>query len=173
MAHQTEKKKILDLLQLQLTQLDDPSFELSSWKSSAIVLLQRILGNQDPRVLALEKINYDYSSWTLRDTTGKGTITDPAKKMGRDIITNIIAEIETKDNVIIDPAGASRGRNEQIREAMEAILTVKQIREIEEILKTVNNKEESMIRLRGVVASLRHEVLTDLIAELILATAKD
>ena len=87
-------KKEITLLKQQIEKLDAKDFDLSAWKKFTIVFLARIFGDDSPKIKQIEKIESDYSSWSLRDTSGSSSIIDASKKLAREILEAAIAEIE-------------------------------------------------------------------------------
>jgi len=82
------------LLQAQIDKLDKKGFDLDAWKQYTVVLLSRIFGENNPKIRQIEKIEYDFSSWSLRDTSGKSAYMDTCKKLGREVIQASIDELE-------------------------------------------------------------------------------
>lgn len=85
--------KEIELLQTQIDKLYTKEFDLDAWKQYSVVLLSRIFGEHDPRIRQVEKIEYDFSSWSLRDTSGKSAYLDTCKKLGREIMQASIDEL--------------------------------------------------------------------------------
>ena len=124
--------KQIDLLQKQIQKLEAKDMELEAWKSSTIVLLERIFGENNQRIKHIEAIKYDYSSWSLRDASGSMSQLDSCKKRGKEILEVCISELENfglpqsilkeqdSFNIIIN--------------ALEEELTVSQYREIKKII---------------------------------------
>jgi hypothetical protein len=83
------------LLQAQLEKLKARDFDLDAWKKATIIILERIFGENNQKIHQIESIEYDYSSWSLRDTTGSNTYLESCKKLGREILQASIDELET------------------------------------------------------------------------------
>lgn len=83
----------LNLLQQQLSKIDDREFDLISWKKATILLTASCFGSNSPQVAALDKIDYAYSSWALRDESGT---TDPVKTDCKTTLFTIIEELKIK-----------------------------------------------------------------------------
>lgn len=88
------KSQYIKLLKKQITKLEDEHFDLEAWKTSAITVLHRIFGEDDPRVKQIENLKIDYSSWTLRDSNSNYKPIETAKLKGKEIINTAIDEIE-------------------------------------------------------------------------------
>ncbi len=90
----TEKIEILDDL---LKALDQKNFDLSAWKIKAALVVKKVFGKNDPKIALIEGLNYDYSSWALRDHSG-GKIHDSVKDKAKEIIEAAILELKLDDD---------------------------------------------------------------------------
>lgn len=91
--NRTAMDKEIQLLNNLIARLDEKDFNLEAWKSFTIVILARIFGDNSQKIKQIENIEYDYSSWSLRDTSGMSHM-DQCKKLARQIIEASILEIE-------------------------------------------------------------------------------
>jgi hypothetical protein len=87
-------KKEIALLKKQVEKLDNKGFDLEAWKKYTIVLLARIFGEKTEKIRQIESIEYDFSSWALRDTTGASSYMETCKKLGKEILEASIDELE-------------------------------------------------------------------------------
>ena len=85
--------KEVELLQAQMDKLKAKDFDLDAWKQYTVVLLSRIFGEHNPKIRQIEKIEYDFSSWSLRDTSGKSAYMETCKKLGREVLQASIDEL--------------------------------------------------------------------------------
>ncbi len=90
----SQKDAYIALLQEQLSKIEDRSFDLSAWKKATVLVVENCFGAKSPHVKAIEKLNYEYNSWALRDESG---ITDPIKADCRSILKIIIRDLETSE----------------------------------------------------------------------------
>lgn len=90
----THKESYLTLLQEQLSKIEDRSFDLSAWKKATALVVESYFGANSPHVKAIERLNYEYNSWALRDESG---ISDPIKADCRSIINIIIKELQNSE----------------------------------------------------------------------------
>ena len=88
------KAQYIKLLKKQITKLEENTFDLEAWKSSAISVLSRVFGKDDPRTHQIEELKIDYSSWALRDSNANYKPVETAKLKGREILNTAIEEIE-------------------------------------------------------------------------------
>jgi hypothetical protein len=86
-------EKETELIKKQIEKLNDPSFDLKVWKNTTTMTLSRIFGKDSDKIEQIQNINYDYSSWTLRDTSG-ASATEIVKKLGRELLETTIQELE-------------------------------------------------------------------------------
>ncbi|MBI9037847.1 MAG: hypothetical protein JEY97_06915 [Bacteroidales bacterium] len=87
--------KEIEVLNNQIEKLSAKDFDLEAWKKYSIVILARIFGDKSPKIKQIESIEYDYSSWALRDTSGSSSYMETCKKLGEEILKASISEIET------------------------------------------------------------------------------
>ncbi|MBE0636961.1 MAG: hypothetical protein IH598_00400 [Bacteroidales bacterium] len=87
-------EKQIELLKHQIEKLDHKNFDLTAWKTHTMILLARIFGEDSQKIKQIEKLEYEYNSWSLRDTTGHSAYLDSCKKLGREILEASITEIE-------------------------------------------------------------------------------
>ncbi len=132
--------KQIDLLQKQIQKLELKGMDLEAWKSSTIVLLERIFGENNQRVKHIDAIKYDYSSWSLRDASGSVSQLDSCKKRGKEILEACINELENfglPENVLKEQESFNI-----IINALEEELTVSQYRDIKKIITADMDIEE-------------------------------
>ena len=88
------KSQYIKLLKKQISKLEEETFDLEAWKTSAITVLERIFGENDPRAKQIDNLKIDYSSWALRDSSSKYKPVETAKLKGREVLNTAIDEIE-------------------------------------------------------------------------------
>ena len=134
-------KKEIQILNTLVQKLDDKNFNLEAWKSASVVIIARIFGENSRKIKEIEHIEYDYSSWSLRDTSGESH-TDVCKKLARNIIEASILEIETLGLPGKDDKGEGKFDVDLIVSAMENELSMSEFREIKKILESGETVEE-------------------------------
>ena len=132
--------KEVELLKAQIDKLDNRDFDLEAWKQYTVVLLARIFGENNPKVKQIEKIEYDFSSWSLRDTTGKSAYLETCKKLGREVLQASVDELNAFGLPQID-AGPSTVPVEVIVQALEEELKISQFRKIRSIITSDRDPE--------------------------------
>ena len=88
------KSQYIKLLKKQIDKLEDEAFDLEAWKMSAITVLHRVFGENDPRAKQIDTLKIDYSSWMLRDSDSNYKPVETAKLKGREVLKTAIDEIE-------------------------------------------------------------------------------
>ena len=110
------KAQYIKLLKKQIEKLEDETFDLEAWKTSAITVLHRIFGETDTRAKHIEQLKIDYSSWALRDSNSNYKPIETAKRKGKEILNTAIEEIElfgVPDNHTADLLGKGFAKNLQ------------------------------------------------------------
>lgn len=131
--------KEIQLLKLQIDKLKNKDFDLDAWKKSTIIILTRIFGENNLKIKQIEGIEYDYSSWSLRDTTGFNTYLDSCKNLGREILQASVDELET-----LGLPKTEESSDEfflVITRALQDELKGMQVKEINQILSSGENQE--------------------------------
>lgn len=77
------------LLEERLKGLDHKNFNWQAWKKGTLLVLKRIFGPDSLYVRELENTDYQYNSWSLRDTAGSE---DPVKESVRELLRICITE---------------------------------------------------------------------------------
>lgn len=154
-------EKEITLLKQQIERLDEQRFDLSAWKNRTILFLERIFGNDSPKLKMISDLHYDYSSWSLRDTAAGGSAKDkdPVRIQAKDILEATIAELEM--------LGLPKEKEEQykLKELLEDELTGKQMKEIKLLLQSEkSDKTEDLIKI---LESLPKEKLAAILANLL------
>lgn len=159
----------VELLRKQIAKLEQPEFDLKAWKTGTIVLLERIFGPGNQKLVQIDRIVYDQSSWALREAMGSKNLMDTCKKQGREVLLIAIEELETLGL----PEELEAARNEPLKtvltKALEAELKISQYREIVEIINSEKPKSEK----KKVIIEKLHEygaALTDDILALVLTS---
>jgi hypothetical protein len=87
-------KKYIELIKTQIVKLDEKSFELKSWKAATILIIDRIYGENSKIAEEVQNINFDMSSWTMRDTLAKQSNLESCKQKGKAILEAAISELQ-------------------------------------------------------------------------------
>ncbi len=167
-------RKEIDLLKQQIDKLNVPDFDLDAWKTFTIILLERIFGPQSHKIKQIENINYDYSSWSLRDASGDSSNIDACKKLGWEILTASIQELEnfgfpeTAQISEEDIARSGKIETENIVSCFEDELKVSQLKELKAILLSGDNFDDKKSRLVGKLKEFGVNTAPEILSNIIL-----
>lgn len=152
--------KEITLLKEQIERLNDKKFDLEAWKNQTVIYLERIFGKESTKVKLIRDLHYDYSSWSLRDTTGAGQSKDPVRFQARSILEATIEELE---KLGLPEGEAESGR---LTGLLRDELTGKQMREIESIIHS--DLPDRLERISKLMETLEKESLANMLAKLLL-----
>jgi hypothetical protein len=154
-------KKEIALLKEQIDRLDENNFDLEAWKNRTVIFLERIFGKENSIMKMIQKLHYDYSSWSLRDTFAGGSARekDPVRIQAKEILEATIAELETLG------IPGQNTEQQKVRELLEDDLTGKQIKELELLVNSDDG--EKMEKLAKLLDTISKENLVELIAKLL------
>lgn len=162
-------KKEISILKKQIERLEVKDFDLEAWKKFTIVMLARIFGNTSEKIRQIESIEYEYSSWSLRDTSGSSEYLESCKKLGRKILEASIEELETfglpdgsteddKFFQVIISALQDELKGSQFRDIKNAILTTKKESDLRDLVREILNDYDT-----GVPVDILTSILTNTI----------
>ncbi|WP_439183286.1 hypothetical protein [Carboxylicivirga taeanensis] len=154
----------LELLQQQLQKIDTRDFDLVSWKKATILLVTSCFGSNSPQVAALEKIDYAYSSWALRDESGTS---DPVKTDCKTTLSTIIDELKIKSENSTDEKPASKANNLNFMWLpFEDELTGASLKKLKALLTKANVTDEEV---QMFLKDLPSQTLVDIIKHMLLS----
>ena len=154
------EKEIL-LLKDQIEKLYQKKFELEAWKSSTLILIERIFGKDDLKLKMINSLKYDYSSWNMRNTaaTGKTSNIDPVLMQAEEIMQAAIAELQT----IGLPVNIKE--KHKLLELLSEELTGKHFKELELLIKNDDTDKEA--KIAEILNSLNKEKLVSILVKLL------
>ena len=149
----------IELLQQQIASIDNKKFDLEAWKAPTLMFVSRIFGASSEHVRQIRELKYDYSSWTLRDTSGGGQLTDPVRVRAREILEAAISELQSLGAP--PPVNNASGILESFRKE----LTGKEMHDLEKILLLNENDKLQSLKsfLNGKDKKMLRSVLIDLL----------
>lgn len=164
----TTKEKHINMLRGQIEKLDQKPFDLESWKKYTIVLLSSIFGDESQKIKQVEKIEYEYTSWSLRDTTGHSSYLESCKKLGREILQVAIMELEDFGDELQHRSRQGQIDVSLIIDALNDELTGTQYRALMKLLKTEQLPEEKSRQLHEVFKTLGAETIAAILQGILL-----
>jgi hypothetical protein len=152
--------KEIALINKQLDSLYAKNFDLEAWKSHTIIFLERIFGKESSKVRMIKELNYNYSSWSLRDAAGTGKDSDPVILKAREILEATRLELEH--------LGVPKQEEENLKiwSLLEEEMTGKQIREIKLILQS--DEAEKMEKIANILYNLEKESMAVVLSKLLV-----
>jgi hypothetical protein len=156
--------KEINLLNELTARLDQKPFDLESWKTNAMMALGRIFGDTSRKVELIRNIQPDYSSWSLRDTSGRMSQPDLCRKMAREIIEASISELEAFG----PPVKKDASENPALI-ALEEHITVKQGRDLAQIMASDQPKEEKAAKMSEILNGLDQVDLLAMVVKMLNA----
>lgn len=143
----SKKETVLNEL---LESLTTKTFDLEAWKIKARLIVKKVFGPNDEKLELINALHYDYSSWSLRDETGKQQ-SDSIKEQARGIIEAAILELSLIDNV-------------DIIEILKIRLSTQEWAELQELLaETTDDKSAVTKYFSKIAAGLKDEVLAEMV----------
>jgi hypothetical protein len=175
----TMTEKQIELIKRQISKLDEKDFDLDAWKSSTTVILGRIFGDTYQGLKAIEKIKFDSGGWAIGDASHFWDNMVSCKKQGKDILEACITELETfgqPDKKESDKSGINinltQNQNQTVNitlliSALEDELTVSQLREVNELMKTEEPKSEKKRKIIDKIKSFGGDVASNILANIL------
>ena len=161
-------KKEIELLKEQIKKLDVKNFDLEAWKEYTIVLLARIFGDDSQKIKQIESIEYDYSSWALRDTSGTSSYLKTCKKLGKEILDASISEIENFGLPEKEKKAEVSEIIQIIIDALQDELKGSQFREIKEILKAKDKEEVKKKKIFDKFVNYSAETANEILSKILV-----
>jgi len=130
----------IELLKQQIASIDTKKFDLEAWKAPTLMFVSRIFGVTSEHVRQIRELKYDYSSWTLRDTSGGGQLTDPVRVRAKEILEAAISELQNLGTLpkVIAISG--------VLESFRKELTGKEMQDLEKILHLNENEKHQALK---------------------------
>lgn len=95
--------QITEALKELIKAVDQRNFNLEVWKLKAGIVIKEVFGNDDVKLKMINQLNYDYSSWSLRDQSGSGQL-GAVKDEAKGILEAALLELSLSSSIpnIID-----------------------------------------------------------------------
>lgn len=160
------KKEAIKLLKQQQDKITASDFDLESWKKYSVIILSRIFGEESGKVKQIEKLEYEYSSWSLRDASGNESYEDGTKKLAAEIIQASIDEI----NAFGIPESDDNTANKDLEIILNIILDElkgSQVKQLKNILKSSENNEEKKRLVFEIIGEMGENTAYEVISKII------
>ncbi|CAI8207555.1 MAG: Uncharacterised protein [SAR116 cluster bacterium] len=170
-------EKQIELIQNQIDKLEHKEFDLSAWKSSTILVLDRIFGNDFQGIKSIENIKYKSGGIATGSSSSFWNNMSSFKKQGKDILETCITELKTfgereKTANIDSGININLTQNQTVNlnliiNALEDELTVSQMKELKKIMKdgdTKADKKKKIIdKIKGFGSDVAVNILTNIL----------
>ncbi|GAB1404557.1 hypothetical protein MASR1M74_17360 [Lentimicrobium sp.] len=162
--HAEKSDKEIYLIRDLIQRLDQKPFDLQAWKTNAMMILGRIFGENSRKVELIRAIQPDYSSWSLRDTSGRISQTDECRKMAHEVLDAVIAELQAFG----PPFKAQDDANLNLQ-AIENFVTVRQSKELAKIIGSDQSPEEKEAQMSEILGGLDQVDLLAMVVKMLNA----
>jgi hypothetical protein len=147
----------IELLGQQIEKLDEKNFDLQAWKKHTIILLEGIFGSENQKIKQIENIEYEYNSWSLRDTTGFSAYLDSCKKLGREVLQASIEQLEMLGAPASKQDEEGKIKVSIVLDALDDELKGSQYRALLNLLRADISQEEKSRQLIDIIKELSNE----------------
>ena len=154
----------IKLLRQQINSLEAKKFDLEAWKSPTMVFISRIFGPSSEHLRLIRDLKYDYSSWSLRDTSGSMQLTDPVRTRAREILEAAITELETFGSPV------KLSSSSEILETFRNELTGKEMDELQKLL-ALPGKEKTE-GLKAFLSAKGKDNLVSIMVQLLISASQ-
>ena len=146
-------QKEIKLLEQQIVRLNDKDFDLEAWKKYTIIVLARIFGSADEKIRQVEQLEFEFSSWSLRDASGNKSYEERTIKLAKEILTAAIDEIKVFG---ISEAG-SNNQDKNLEDILNIILDElkgSQVKQLKTILSSRQSKAEKSRKIKELLEGI-------------------
>lgn len=165
----------IELLKNQISKLDSERLNFNAWKSSTIVLVERIFGENNQKIEQINNIKYTSGGIAIVGASHFWNNIESCRESGREILEICIIELENfglpekndEKNEGIN-INLTQHQNQTVNlniilSSIENELTVKQFKEIKAILKSVDDDGEK----KGNLINKLREFGTDIVSKIL------
>ncbi len=129
------------LLKDRLTKLEDKNLDWAAWKKGTLLVLEKIFGKTSIYVDELDRTDYEFSSWSLRDTSGGG---DPVKAGCKELLEICVTDVSSRPS---EKAGTPAQIRERVVQTLRQFLDQETLETLETLVNSSTpemEKEEQM-----------------------------
>jgi len=159
--------KEIHILEEQIAKLENKEFDFRAWKQSAIIILSRIFGNDDQKVLQISKLEMDYSSWSLRDASGKTSQIETIKKLGKEILQTAISELKSYGLPALNSSNQTAQLSEVLVTSLESELKVSQFNELISVINSEHTVELKKAEILKKLGGYDHQTSLNILASIL------
>lgn len=158
-------KKEVELLNNQIEKLNLKGFEFEAWKKYSLLLLTRIFGEDDLKVTQLQKIDFEFNSWSLRDASGNESYEEGSKRLAKEVLQSAIDELN-----IYGLPNSIVPEDKVAKEILSIILDEfkgSRVKEIQKILKSNDSLAEKNRKIKELIEELGENTTIDIITNIL------
>lgn len=169
--------KQITLIKAQIEKINDSDFDLSAWKSSTILILDRIFGSDYQGIKAIEKIRYNSSGISNGHSSAFWDNMDSCKKQAREILETCLMELETfgvreQKQMANNGININLTQNQSVNinlliSAIKDELTGAQMKEVEEIMNSPENQKDKKNKIFDKIKSFGVDVASNVLANIL------
>jgi len=169
---ETITDKYVEVFRIRISILEEDEFDLEAWKSGTIVLLARVFGPGSSKISQIEKIKFDFGSWSLRDASGSKDQMVSCKKRCKGVLEACITELEVL-GVEDDSAETKEFSStfQLLKESIEEELKISQYKQLLKIIKTKSSREEKQKMLFSTLMGFDPEIASKIVANIMTDTS--
>ena len=160
-------QKEIKLLQQQIDKLYAKDFDLEPWKKYTVVILERIFGSGNEKIRMIREVEFEFSSWSLRDASGNESYEEGSKKLAREILQAAIDELKVFG---LPEVTKKDNSDEMILELLNCLLDElkgSEVKELKSILSSNESPEEKKRKIKEILQNLgengAYNVLTNML----------
>lgn len=160
--------KETQILEQQIDKLDKKNFDLEAWKKYTIVILARIFGDKSNKIVLIEQLEYEFSSWSLRDASGNESYEEGTKKLAREILQAAIDELK----VFGLPEITEEKADESIKVFLNILLDElkgSQVKKLKSIIKSKESKDEKQRMIKEILEGIGEYGAYDVLTMMLLS----
>ncbi len=137
------------LLNDRLKKLEDKNLDWAAWKKGTLLVLEKIFGKTSLYVAELVRTDYEFSSWSLRDTSGGG---DPVKASCKELLQICVTDVSSR---LPNETGTPAQLKEKVAETLGQFLDPKSM---EELVAIINAQSPPMEKEERLLAFLKKKL---------------
>jgi|AntAceMinimDraft_17_1070374.scaffolds.fasta_scaffold01237_7 hypothetical protein len=158
--------KEIKLLERQIEKLSASDFDFEAWKKYSVIILSRIFGDNDEKIKQLKNIDFEFSSWSLRDASGNESYEEGSKRLATEVLKAAIDELKIYGIPNID----NNNKDVVSRELLNIILDElkgSQVKELSKILSSSDSMTEKKRRVKELIKEIGEYGSYDIITNII------
>ena len=159
-------KKEIKLLEQQIEKLGAPDFDFEAWKKYSVIILSRIFGSNDEKIKQLENIDFEFTSWSLRDASGNESYEEGSKKLATEVLKAAIDELNIYGMPNIDKDNSVVITHELLNIILDEFKG-SQVKELSKILSSRDSKTEKKRRIKELIKEIGEYGSYDIITNIL------